>query len=162
MTSSGRLDQEALERLLDEHGSRLERWPEAARHALGDLLERSPAARLRWEEARDLDGLLDAVPSVEPTAALMARIASLPALHPRPARAAWWPFQSSLAPLLTWGAAAVLGIVVGISQVPEPDERSGDVTAELADETTAEEASLDDWDDVSSLAMGADWALEDE
>jgi hypothetical protein len=162
MTSSGRLDQKSFERLLDEHGSHLERWPEAARAELGGLLERSPAARVRWEEARSLDVLLDAVPSVEPTPALLARIASLPALHPRSARAAWWPFQSSLAPLFAWGAAAVLGVVVGVSQAPEADESNGDVTAELAEDTTPEDAALDDWTDVSSLAMGTDWALEDE
>jgi hypothetical protein len=162
MTSSGRLDLKAFERMLDEHGSNLARWPEAARSEAGGLLERSPEARMRWEEARRLDALLDAVPPVEPTPALLARIASLPALHPRAARAVWWPFESSLAPLFAWAAAAVLGVVVGISQAPEPEEGNGDVTAELGEEATAEDTSLDDWTDVSSLAMGADWALEDE
>lgn len=162
MTSSGRLDQDAFERLLDTHGSHLDRWPASAREALGDLLERSPAARSRWEEERRLDALLDVAPAVEPTPALLARIASLPALHPRQARAAWWPFQSSLAPLFAWGAAAVLGVVVGVSQAPEPARGDADVIAELGDEARADEPPQDDWTEVSSLVMGTDWALEDE
>jgi hypothetical protein len=166
MTSSGRLDLEAFERLLEIHGSRVERWPDAAREALGQLLEESPMARARWEEAKALDALLAAAPEVEPTAALVARIASLPALHPRAARPAWWPFQSSLAPLFAWGAAAALGVVVGIMQAPEPELNVGDVTAELgydlAGEAAVDEGSSDDWTEVSGLVMGADWALEDE
>lgn len=162
MTSSGRLDLEAFERLLAIHGSRVERWPQPLRQALADLLEQSAPARARWDEAKRLDGWLDAVPAVEPTPALVARIASLPALHPRAARSAWWPFQSSLTPLFAWAAAAVLGVVVGISQAPDPLDAGTDTTAELGLDGEVDEASLDDWSEVSSLAMGADWALEDE
>jgi hypothetical protein len=162
MTSSGQLDLEAFERLLEIHGGRVERWPATVREALTRLLESSAVARARWDEAARLDALLDASPEVEPAPALVARIASLPALHPRPVRAAWWPFQSSVAPLFAWGAAAMLGVVVGIAQAPEPDASDGDVTAELDDGYAADDGSLDDWTEVSGVVTGADWALEDE
>src|SRR4051812_47497636 len=122
MRAPERLDMKAFERLLEIHGGRAERWPEGSREPLRRLLESSAEARTRWQEAERLDMLLDAVPAIEPAPTLLASIASLPARHPHTRRAAvWWPFGRSLAPLVAWGAAAVLGLVVGFAQAPSLD-----------------------------------------
>jgi hypothetical protein len=178
MSTSERLEMAAFERLLDVHGSRVERWPEASREPLRRLLASSEVARARWAEAEHLDALLDAVPEIEPTPELMARIRSLPARHPRARRAPWWPFQSSLAPLFGWGAAAALGVVMGVmspdfanasfgatdplatgSGATEGDERQDAAQPETA---AADDDGADDWTDMSGLAMGTEWASEDD
>lgn len=169
MSTKERLDEAALERLLEIHGGRKESWPEALREPLAQLLERSQVARERWAEAAELDAWLDAVPEVEPASDLVARIASLPALHPRPERAGWWPFGNPLAPLLAWGAAAVLGVALGVLATPGLDLElgldGGDAVAEWAGEDEAFEDGLDgseDWAELSGLALGAVWVVEDE
>ena len=165
MSTSRRLEMKDFERLLDIHGGRAERWPEAVREPLARLLESNEVARARWEDARSLDALLAALPDVEPAPALMARIAALPARHPRPARAAWWPFQGSFAPLFAWGAAAVLGVVVGMVQAPDLDLDSSDtdVGAEVSDDLAwVDEGATDDWTEMDGLVTGDDWAAEDD
>jgi hypothetical protein len=178
MSTSEPLGMATFERLLQIHGSRVERWPEAAREPLRLLLASSEVALARWGEAKQLDGLLDALPEVEPTAALMARITSLPARHPRTQRAVWWPFQSSLTPLFAWGAAAALGVLIGVAS---PDfaatafdsvdlvstDSAGlysDAPADVAalDTAQADDDGADDWAELSGVAMGADWASEDD
>jgi ferric-dicitrate binding protein FerR (iron transport regulator) len=165
MSAPERLDDKAFERLLEIHGGRAERWPEGSRESLRRLLESSAEARTRWEEAKRLDALLDALPSIEPAPTLMASIASLPARHPRRQGVAWWPFGRSLAPLLAWGAAAVLGLLVGLSDAPILDFSDGDASdgAGAIDVATIDNGSAgEDWADVSALATGADWDSEDE
>jgi hypothetical protein len=163
MSTSGRLEMAVFERLLEVHGSRIERWPEASREQLGGLLESSPLARMRLEEAKRLDALLDALPDVEPAPELLARITSLPARHPRSQRARWWPFNSPLTPLFAWGTAAMLGVLLGVV-APDFAEPLDDESADMAtlDVPAADDDGNDDWSDMSGLAMGADWASEDE
>ena len=172
MSTSERLDLNTFERLLGIYGGRVERWPESYREPLARFLDSSAEARVRWDEACSLDRLLAALPDVEPAPALMARIASLPARHPRAERARWWPFHGALTPLLAWGAAAMLGIVVGVVQapdldVPSDDDGAGDVAS--LDVASLDDASrddgddaADDWSDVSDLVTGAGWAAEEE
>lgn len=165
MSVPERLDLNTFERLLGIHGGRAERWPEALREPLARLLESSAEARARWDEARALDRMLDAVPVVEPAPALMASIAALPARHPRPERAPWWPFRGALAPLLGWGAAAMLGVVLGLARAPDIDgelyPEEADVAALELDDPAGDEGS-DDWSEVSELVWVADWAAEEE
>jgi hypothetical protein len=163
MSTSERLEMAVFERLLEIHGSRIERWPEASREPLGRLLENSELARARFEEAKRLDALLDALPSVEPAPDLLARIASLPARHPRAPRTRWWPFDNLLTPLFAWGAAATLGVLLG-ALAPDFADPVGDESVDLAtlDVTAADDDGTDDWSDMSGLAMGADWDSEDE
>jgi len=156
-----RLDLITFERLLGIHGSRVERWPEVYRGPLALLLESSAEAKARWDEALALDRLLDALPEVEPAPALMARIAALPARHPRAERSRWWPFHGALAPLLGWAAAAVLGVVVGVAQAPEADVDLGGEDADVATLDLGDEGA-DDWSEVSELVTGARWAAEEE
>jgi hypothetical protein len=169
MSTKDALDQATFERLLEVYGSRSERWPEALREPLARRLESSEAARARWADATELDAWLAAVPEIEPASDLVARIASLPALHPRPERPGWWPFGNPLAPLLAWGAAAALGVALGVVAAPELEFELGpgddaDAVAEVLapDEDEALDDGADDWTEVSGLVMGADWAPEDE
>jgi hypothetical protein len=168
MSTFERLEMAMFERLLEIHGSRIGRWPEASREPLRRLLESSDVARARWSEAEHLDALLDAVPEVEPTPELMARITSLPARHPRTQRVGWWPFQNPLTPLFTWGAAAALGLLMGVIA---PDftgtvlvAMDPDAPADVAalDAPAPDDDSADDWSEMSGLAMGAEWASEDD
>jgi hypothetical protein len=168
MSTRDRLDQATFEQLLEVYGSRVERWPEPLREPLSRLLESSKPAQLRWAEATELDAWLDAAPDIEPASELVARIASLPALHPRPERLGWWPFGNPLAPLLAWGAAAALGVALGVVAAPEIERGSGDdvdVVAEAfapADGDIFGDDGADDWTELSGLVMGADWVPEDE
>lgn len=163
MSTIERLDLAAFERLLEIHGSNIARWPEASREPLRRLLDGSEAARTRWADAARLDALLAALPEVEPAPDLMARIASLPARHPRPERVRWWPFGNPLPALLGWGAAAALGVLVGVTEAPElPAEGAGTDGAVAAIEDDADGDGSDEWTEVSELVMGANWASEDE
>lgn len=165
--SADRLDLETFERLLQIHGGRVERWPQTLREPLEGLLDGSERARARFEEAQAFEALLDAAPAVEPTADLMRRIASLPAQHPRPVRAAWWPFGSSLAPLLGWAAAAILGALVGLAEplglAPLGSEAPGAPLVEAFEgEESDEDVATEDWTEIAALASGAAWAPEEE
>jgi len=167
MSAAERLEWAVFERLLGIHGSRIERWPDSVREPLRRLLEHSERARALWADAERLDAWLGSAVEVEPAPALLARINSLPARHPRPARAVWWPFESSLAPLLGWAAAAVLGVIVGTSDLVDFD--LGDIDTDVpSDQASADQADPDDGSgaddllEVSGLVTGADWAVEDE
>lgn len=156
MSQSGRVELEVFEQLLWVHGAKLERWPEELAVGARQLLEGSEAARARWSEALRLEALLDAVPSPEPSSELMARIATLPARYPHPPSAGWWPFGNPFAPLLVWGAAAALGLAVG-ALVPELEALEGP-----ASEVTEATAQTEDWSELSELALGGPWSLEEE
>jgi hypothetical protein len=152
MSASKGLELSTFQGLLEVHGSAVEGWPEELRRPAQELIESSEPARAAWSEARRLDALLGALPDVAPSAQLIARIASLPLRHPRTARS-WWPF----APLLAWGGAAVLGLVVGSVAVPDLPAFQPEPAAEAGQGDQG-----DDWSELSELAMGADFALEDE
>jgi hypothetical protein len=167
MSTSERLDMAAFERLLEVHGSRIERWPETVREPLRRLLEGSELARARWREAERLDALLGALPEVEPAPDFVARIAALPARHPRAERAPWWPFERSLAPLLAWGTAAALGVVVGLTApdaIDADDDGAGDLAAleSVAEDEGDDAEGAEDWTDMSGLAMGTDWTSSED
>jgi hypothetical protein len=153
MSASNRLELSTFEGLLEVHGGSLESWPEELRRPAQELIESSELARAAWAEARRLDALLGGLPDVEPSAQLVARIASLPLRHPR-AGTGWWPFEHPFAPFLAWGAAAVLGLLVGSVAAPELPAFQAEPAAEFAQN--------DDWRELSELALGADFALEDE
>lgn len=162
MSTIERLDMATFERLLEVHGSNIARWPEASSEPLRRLLDSSDVARARWADAVRFDALLAALPEVEPSPDLMARIASLPARHPRAERVGWWPFGNPLPALLGWGAAAALGVLMGVAEAPDFAEGASDTGDAIAvvDDDAADGA--DEWTEVSELVMGADWASEDE
>jgi hypothetical protein len=167
MNTVERLEMATFERLLEIHGGRMERWPEASREPLRRLLEGSALARERWGEAARLDALLDALPEIEPSPDLMARITSLPARHPHEARAGWWPLGSPVTSFFAWGLAAALGVLLGVTTPdlgPIDTDLSGDLASVDVDSLDGDGAAEggDDWTEVSGLAMGADWASEEE
>lgn len=93
---------------------------------------------------RRLDELLDAAAVPDPDPHLMRRVAEIPLRESSRGRAAkWWPFAGFLAPLSAWGAAAVLGLSVGLWSAPEGTATDG----EASDDATSEAASLDATDD---------------
>lgn len=156
MSTSERLGLEQFEQLLEVHGAMLERWPAELGAAARRLLDSSERARERWSEARRFEALLDAAPAIEPSSALIARLATLPARHPQSSGFAWWPFGNPFPPLLAWGAAASLGLIVGLA-VPELDAEESSVW-----EPSEDAAQNEDWRELSELALGGQWSLEEE
>ncbi len=111
-------------RLLDIHGARLERWPQAERHAAERLLAADTRARAARDEAGRLEALLDryAPPVDERTAArILQRLAALPAQRRAGAGWGWslrWEeFVPTWPSLATFATIAVLGILVGLSSI---------------------------------------------
>jgi len=181
MTDSNSLDLTRFQELLDVHGPELVRWPEPLQGAARALLAASPGAREAQRQALELAALLDAAPEILPSAALLSRIAALPARQPR-GWAAWWPFGNPVAPLMGWAAAAAFGLVVGSGSIPlldpsaEADLAASDADAEdgagLESDSAATEAprqaaaegeaaSDEDWNDLE-LALGIGWDWEEE
>jgi hypothetical protein len=125
-------------RLLDIHGPALARWPAGCQDAARRLLAADPAARAGFDAARRLGALLDRVavpPEDEARLRVAAALAHLPAQQP-PLR---WPTPMLLWDLLPrWprGAAlaamAVLGILVGLTDLGAPLSGSGAATAGAA------------------------------
>ena len=171
MTTQGRPGPKADERPLELselvanleiHGARLERWPAALAERARPLLAVSAEARRAQSDAAALDALLDAAPSIEPSAALLARVAALPALHPRRGFWSWWPFESVSRPAFAWLTAAVVGIAVGHA-VPS-DELDAAVTRDgvAAVDEVADGSELDtqSWDELGELSFA--FGLDEE
>jgi hypothetical protein len=177
MTRDDSLDAATFEALLDVHGADLGRWPESQREPAQALLAHSELARAAHARAQRLAGLLDAVPEVLPSAALMARIAALPVRHPHQSWGArWWPFGNPLAPLFAWSAAALLGLFVGNGVLDSVSPLDGSASSEMrsdgsdvaapistpAEVRTADLGQTDDLGDLADLVLGTSWGLEDE
>jgi hypothetical protein len=92
-----------------------------------------------------LDELLDAVPDVEPSAALMRAVAEIPIRHPRSV-AAWWPFGGARRWLAVATAALAMGAALGVALPSEGDDAR--VGIESDDDLG--------WDALSTVATGAD------
>lgn len=160
-----KLELAEFERLLDVHGSELERWPELERRRAHALLERSEPARAALGTARRLTAVLDALPTPEPSAALRARLMTLPARESQ--RRSFWPALPAFGPLLAWGTAAMLGLFIGriggseldpflasfdsVAVSSEADPSAGEAIADEAPSSEEEE----DWGDA---AEDADWS----
>jgi hypothetical protein len=162
-TAEGRpLELSELVASLEIHGARLERWPAALAERARPLLAASVEARRAQSEAAALDALLDQAPSIEPSAALLSRVAALPALHPRRGFWSWWPFESVSRPAFAWLTAAVVGVAVGHS-VPS-DELDGAAARDgvAAVDEVADGSDLDTqaWDELGELSFA--FGLDEE
>jgi ferric-dicitrate binding protein FerR (iron transport regulator) len=165
MNPSPRMDGGGFERLLELYGARLERWPEELRAHAREWMEQSELARSAWQEAARLDRLLDAYPEIEPSPALVARIAAIPITAPAPRPAVSWPLGALWASLLGWGVAAVLGLMVGGVAAPmfEPLETGASASVAMSEESEQDDAAgLDEWSELSELAFGAGLIGEEE
>ena len=101
---------ERLQALAEAYGGDLRRWPADQRAFAESLVAADPAARVLVDEAAALDALLDASPSVAPSADLTARVlraAPGARAKSRPRRAVWFLGAG-------WAAAACAGVVAGV------------------------------------------------
>ena len=100
----------------------------------------SDAARAFLTEQRRLDTWLDDAPDVAPSADLLRRVAEIPARN-EPASSGWvWPFGRLCNLIAVGAAAAAMGLAVGMTT------------------TDASQEGSDEWDELSSLALGVDVA----
>lgn len=104
---------ERLEQLLDAYGGVPERWPDAEREAALRLVQRSPELRARWEQAAELDRLLDSFETEAPSPLFAAGV-----LHGAPRRRAAHVWRRTFAAVVPLAAAAavVLWLVSGQPQ----------------------------------------------
>jgi hypothetical protein len=100
---------ERLRELLEAYGAAAQRWPDTEREAAQRCIEQSAAARALWDEAADVDRLLDAVPAEAPSPALAARVL---ADAPRRRSARGWRGALAAAVPLAVAAAATLWLVI--------------------------------------------------
>lgn len=158
----------AFEHHLDVHGSRAERWTEAARQRFEPLLKRSRRAQEMLAEAQALERLLDQAPSPDTrrmqaladriVMAAVAEAASERASAPvidlaarrqirQPARSFGWKVASALA------ASLLVGIFIGASPPITSAVETLASAAGLPGETDTEDLLLiyDDTDDEGIL-----------
>lgn len=147
-----KLDAERFRAVVESYGANPERWPAQ------DNPEKSPtgdrqayeklvadAGEPPWlEDARRLDALLDEVPEIAPSPALLRRVAEIPARHATSPSGWIWPL-GRLRTLVAMGAmAAAMGLVVGMTTT----------------EGTATDDGGEEWDELSALALGTNVSEE--
>ncbi len=138
-----RFSAERFRTLVESYGANPDRWPAEERQAMEKLAAESEDARAWLGEQRRLDTWLKAAPDIAPSPALLRRVAEIPARHHAP-RAAWvWPFGRLRNALAVAAAAAAMGMIVGLAMPVVTSDDGGE-----------------DWDELSSLALGADISEE--
>ena len=130
---------ERFRALVESYGANPERWPEEEREAMRQVAS-SSEARAWLDEQRRLDAWLDDAPDLAPSADLLRRVAEIPARNEAPSSRWVWPFGRLRNLIAVGAAAAAMGLVVGMTT------------------TDASQESADEWDDLSSLALGVDIA----
>ncbi|MGC4095061.1 MAG: hypothetical protein QM756_45510 [Polyangiaceae bacterium] len=140
--------------LASAYGARLERWPAPERALAEQLLAGSVEARTLLAEEGALDDLLSLATPPDVSADLSRRLAEVPVRNPQ---ATFSLFKRWLwAPLVGWGAAAALGVVLGISFADVEDDTttttaSADVSAEQSNDDALDALALGDvtnWEDT--------------
>jgi hypothetical protein len=161
--AEGALVLSEFEKYLEIHGASLERWPAPLAARAEELLRSSSEARRVRERAARLDALLDRAPEIAPSASLAARVASLPAAHPRRGFWSWWPFESISRPAFAWLAAAVVGIAVGRMLPADSVVDGADAVAGVSADELTDGADLDaqDWDDLAQLSLAYGFGEEE-
>jgi len=128
---------ERLGELLDAYGAAAERWPDTEREAARRLIAQSAAARARWEEAADLDRLLDAVPAEAPSSSLAARVIAA-APRRRPARL-WRRVLVAAVPL-----AAAAAVMLWLAREHQPARQMANVPSmEIGEYTSPTDVLLE-------------------
>jgi hypothetical protein len=131
---------ERFRSLVEAYGANREKWPAEERPTFDELAS-SAEGRAWLLEQRRVDAWLDASKGLEPSADLLRRVAEIPVRNAK--RAAWvWPFGGLRSVVGALAAAAAVGMVVGMT--------TNDATSDEGDA----------WDDLSTLALGADFAEE--
>lgn len=140
------MNADRMRELAEAWGGDLRRWPAADREAAQTfaLLQPEVAERALFE-ARQLDAVLDAVPSVQVSIALRDRVIASAGAAGLKARAAW----PGLRRLLWiggagWAAAACAGVVFGMTL-------TSDLERQVQLDMVLEQASVGGLDDVAVL-----------
>ena len=115
----GSIDIQRFEQLLQSYGANADCWPTAERDAALALVQASSDARRMFDEAVQLDGILDLSVSPMPSAALAGRIVA--AARPAPGwrqhltdiAAEIWPFGRQWQAAAILASAAILGLALG-------------------------------------------------
>ena len=131
---------ERLQALAEAYGGDLRRWPADQRAFAESLVAADPAARVLLDEAAALDALLDASPSVAPSADLTARVlraAPGARAKSRPRRAVWFLGAG-------WAAAACAGVVAGVGLTRQ-------ISADARADAVLYQATLSGVDDTEVL-----------
>ncbi len=109
--------------IISAYGARSAFWPEPERGAALELLETSPKARQAVRDAASLEAMLDQSDLPPISLALQSRIAAIPERRRESLLGtlnSLWPFGPVWRPAGGLVAAAVLGLMVGIS-MPQDD-----------------------------------------
>ncbi len=143
-----KMDLGEFEAALDKYGAEWSRWPATDAQAAQALIAQDERAERGWEVAREVGRVLDeALPPVDPSAALLRRLAAIPIEHPRSPRRYWsWLWQPIAVALL----AGVAGLFVGTF---EQTEDGGDLVVSESEQPSAEAS---DWELVE-LAFADDY-----
>ena len=136
-----KVDENRFRALVASYGADLSRWPREEQDSAKELLATSSQAAMWLAEQKRLDELLDRVPDVAPSPALLRSIAEIPIRHGHSV-GALWPFNRVRNWLALAGVAAAMGVLAG---------------AAIFEEDPGEEASLDD---LSVLALSVDVSEE--
>jgi hypothetical protein len=120
------------------YGANPDKWPADDRRAF-EKLASSSEARAWLLEQQKVDAWLDEAKDVAPSPALLRRVAEIPVRHAPPSVGWVWPFGRLRSIVGAVAAVAAVGMVVGMT-VPESED------------------SADEWDELSTLALGADLA----
>jgi ferric-dicitrate binding protein FerR (iron transport regulator) len=127
VTSPTGMDRERFRALLASYGADFAKWPEDERARAEAFTATSHEAAQWLAEEQRLDQLLDAAPELLPSAALLRRVAEIPA---RNTRAVAQPFER----LRRWIAGAVALAAVGAAVGAVMPESSLDADVASADE----------------------------
>ncbi len=113
---------ERVRSLIDAYGADPERWPAGERDAARRLVHADPVLAAELAEAASFDALLDALPAPAPRPALRVSLNAIPdrvRLRWSDRLATLWPFGAPWGPAAGLVAAALFGIVIGVT-VPDP------------------------------------------
>jgi len=119
MAANKHIDLDRLTVLLDAYGADRMRWPDAERAAAWALIAADDRARLLYDEARALDGLLRQASVIEPSPELKAEVLAAASRPHESWIEALWPFGAPWKPASALAAAILFGIIAGVV-LPNP------------------------------------------
>jgi hypothetical protein len=147
MTHPTPMTLQRLRALIDAYGAELTRMPEAEREAARVLIAGDTEAAQLIAQARAFDALLDTAPVEPVTAALRARVAEIPIVHPQREADPWLRW-------LSWRGAARLALAGAVAAA------IGAASVALTVDEELLVAGDDGWDDITAVAFAT--GLEEE
>jgi len=120
------LTAERFRALLETYGSRVASWPVEVQAPAQVFIATSPQAAQWLAQQRELDVWLDSATGVEPSPALLRRIAEIPLRHPQ---VSWWARWNPRSAIAALTAAAALGVLAGVF-IPDQSFDESDTVSE--------------------------------